>query len=109
MGLMQAVGLDVSLVPLDHQREIIGSWYFCPFGRSKIADDAHISGAIAGNWEKFSTSNKRTSAKPHWSRYRLCAKLMNQCTGKWVAIQLQPMCRGFPPPPPRLHLPGSSS
>ena len=36
-GLMQAVGLDVSLVPLDHQREIIGSWYFCPFGRSKIA------------------------------------------------------------------------
>uniref|UniRef100_A0A1I7XG16 Uncharacterized protein n=1 Tax=Heterorhabditis bacteriophora TaxID=37862 RepID=A0A1I7XG16_HETBA len=31
--------------------------------------------AIAGNWEKFSTSNKRTSAKPHWSRYRHCAKL----------------------------------
>ena len=48
---------------------------FCPFGRSKIADGTHISGTIAGNWEKFSTSNKRTSARPHWSRYRLCAKL----------------------------------
>ena len=48
---------------------------FCPFGRSKIADGTHISETIAGNWEKFSTSNKRTSARPHWSRYRLCAKL----------------------------------
>ncbi|CAJ0599813.1 unnamed protein product [Cylicocyclus nassatus] len=36
-----------------------------------------VNGAIAGNWYKFSTSNKRTSAEPHWSRYRLCAKLPN--------------------------------
>ncbi|PIC26638.1 hypothetical protein B9Z55_019156 [Caenorhabditis nigoni] len=34
--------------------------------RSKIAYVTHVSGDIAGNWEKFSTSNKRTSAKPHW-------------------------------------------
>ena len=47
----------------------------CPFGRTKIAYSTHVSGAVAGNWEKFSTSNKRTSARPHWSRYRLCAKL----------------------------------
>ncbi|PIC50334.1 hypothetical protein B9Z55_001275 [Caenorhabditis nigoni] len=43
--------------------------------RSKIAYVTHVSGDIAGNWEKFSTSNKRTSAKPHWSRYRPSAKL----------------------------------
>ena len=54
---------------------------FCPFGRSKIADGTHISGTIAGNWEKFSTSNKRTSARPHWSRYRLCAKLKSLFRG----------------------------
>jgi hypothetical protein len=57
------------------RRKSINASTFCPFGRSKIAHSTHVSGAMAGNWEKFSTSNKRTSAKPHWSRYRHCAKL----------------------------------
>ena len=60
---------------LQHFLALLLHCSFCPFGRSKIADGTHISGTIAGNWEKFSTSNKRTSARPHWSRYRLCAKL----------------------------------
>ena len=29
----------------------------------------------AGYWDKFSISNNRVSDKPHWLRYRLCAKI----------------------------------
>lgn len=32
---------------------------------------------MAGYWLKFSTSNNRTSVKPHWLRYRRCAKLVS--------------------------------
>ncbi|MFH4982370.1 hypothetical protein AB6A40_009079 [Gnathostoma spinigerum] len=53
--------------------------------RSKIAYNIRVPGVAAGNWEKFSTSNKRTSARPHWSRYRLCAKLTSNLRGALIA------------------------
>ena len=53
--------------------KMLSFWRRTPF---KNCYDTRISGQPqTGNWYQFSTSNKRTSARPHWSRYRLCAKL----------------------------------
>ena len=51
-----------------------------PWGLPEIAPPAMFQAVGAGYWVKFSTGNNRASDRPHWLRYRHCAKL--PC--KWI-------------------------